>query len=368
MRFFDFFPWHIKNENQSELATQILLFTTSWRMPLIFFVSGAGTYFAIKSRKENFISDRIKRLIVPFLFGILILIPPQKFYEYIFNGGDVLSYFSFLRIYPSQLAAADIEWNLSWFGHIGYHIWYLPYLFVQTILLLPIFKLIMKTEGRKNRHLNWSMNLPVLFITLVLINIILRPHFPQYLNWADFFHFLLFFYLGFSFVPFREKFQITLNKYRYPLLIIAISTSILTHYFALSGSYMIKWIGSPDYSWDYAGFMVIRNINSLAWVLLLLHFSIKFLDRKNKYLMSLNESILPVYLLHQTFIVMAGYYIVQLDIGIIPKYLIILFIISLMIYITYKIIKSVNGLRFLFGMKKKPENGLFNVKRKNLLK
>ena len=49
MRFFDFFPWHIKNQTQSELATQIFLFTTSWRMPLIFFVSGAGTYFAILS-------------------------------------------------------------------------------------------------------------------------------------------------------------------------------------------------------------------------------------------------------------------------------------------------------------------------------
>lgn len=121
-RFFDFFPWHVKNEIQSEFVTQVFLFTTSWRMPLIFFVSGAGTYFAMKSKRDKFVPNRVRRLIIPYLFGMLLLIPPQKYYEYIFYNNTAISFLSFLEIYPGQLASANLGFNLIWFGLIGYHI------------------------------------------------------------------------------------------------------------------------------------------------------------------------------------------------------------------------------------------------------
>ncbi|MEL6191770.1 MAG: acyltransferase family protein, partial [Bacteroidota bacterium] len=167
LRFFDFFPWHVKNEEQSEFLTQIFLFTTSWRMPLIFFVSGAGTYFAMKSRKEAFMKDRYKRLIIPFIFGVLLLIPPQKYFEYLFYGGELMSYGSFLTIYPSRLLESLGTFNLGWIGLMGYHIWYLPYLFVQTLIMLPIFKYFQKRES----SLQFSQTgLWALFPIIVIIN------------------------------------------------------------------------------------------------------------------------------------------------------------------------------------------------------
>ena len=43
IRFFDFFPWHVKNADQSILASIIVGFTHSWRMHLIFFISCDNT-------------------------------------------------------------------------------------------------------------------------------------------------------------------------------------------------------------------------------------------------------------------------------------------------------------------------------------
>jgi glucan biosynthesis protein C len=67
---FDQLPWHIKNADQSFVFDLLTFFTHGWRMFLIFLVSGAGTFLAMRSRKGAFVKDRVKRLVVPFLFGI----------------------------------------------------------------------------------------------------------------------------------------------------------------------------------------------------------------------------------------------------------------------------------------------------------
>ncbi|OJJ17053.1 hypothetical protein BKI52_30525 [marine bacterium AO1-C] len=317
-------------------------------MPLIFFVSGAGTYFAMQSRGRTFLMDRFKRLLIPFFFGILILIPPQKYYEYLFNQNTYLSFKAFLQIYPNQLTNANNGWNLTWFGLLGYHIWYLPYLFVQTLFALPLFRWLLK---RKLKEPFLSFHIYWLFIPLILINIILRPFFPQYLHWADFAHFFFFFVLGFYFVKFRQQITPQLLKSLKWFVAIAIITSLLTHYFALFSSYMIKWMDRPDSSWDYIGFLVIRSTNSLAWMWSFVGLFILYFDKKHSILPKLNEAVLPIYLLHQTFIIAFGFYIVKLSWPMFLKFGVILLLSIVAMLFTYTIIKRVKPLRFLFGMK-----------------
>ena len=138
---FDHFPWHIKNEEQNFIFDMLTMFTHGWRMFLIFLVSGAGTWFAMRSRKDAFVKDRIKRLIIPFLFGILLIIPPQRFYEWIMFRDFTGSFLDFLTLYPFQQLDANMGSSLLlWFGHLGTHIWYLPFLFVMTVFALPLLK------------------------------------------------------------------------------------------------------------------------------------------------------------------------------------------------------------------------------------
>lgn len=350
-RFFDYFPWHIKNPDQSEWFTQFVIFTTSWRMPLIFFVSGAGTFFALRSAGTSFVNERLKRLIVPYIFGILVLIPPQKYLEFLHYGGGPLSYYAFLGMYPGQLIEPDIGINLVWLGHVAYHIWYLAYLFVMTMLLLPLLRwLSQKPAMTSPLKPGWGQ-LGWLFIPLVIINVALRPSFPDYLDWADFFHYLYFFLLGYVFTRNRVILTEWVSANLGVFITIAVLTSLATHYFALFTELMVKWTSAPDNSADFRGFVALRSINALAWVLVLLGLAIRYLNRNHRLLAPLGEAVLPVYILHQTIIVAIGYFVVQWSIGIPGKAVFILLSSSLLMVAGFLVVRRVRALRFLFGMK-----------------
>lgn len=63
---------------------------------------------------------------------------------------------------------------------------------------------------------------------------------------------------------------------------------------------------------------------------------------------------MPFYILHQTVIITIGYYVVQWDLSIASKYLVISTSSFIVIMLFYEIlIKRVNIFRFLFGMKTK---------------
>ena len=96
----------------------------------------------------------------------------------------------------------------------------------------------------------------------------------------------------------------------------------------------------------------IQIISSYTWVLFFFGLSQRKLNLKNKYLNSLNTGILPFYILHQTVIIVIGFYVVSLDLNILSKFSIILTTSLISTILLYQIIRRVNALRFVFGMKK----------------
>ena len=322
LRLFDFIPFHIKNAEQSELLMQFFLFSTSWRMPLVFLVSGAGTYFAMRSKKGRFVIQRLKRLIIPFVFGIVLLIPPQKYFEYVFQTNNYINYFSYLADYPETIASSNIGFNLGWSGYIGHHIWYLVYLFIQTIILIPFFKWVNKFSDKIFNVTGYKLLLH-LFIPIIVINIALRPYFSSYLDWADFLHFMFFFILGFILVKFRQHLTNSIRQLWRPILAIAFITSIIQHYLALFTDNMVKWYMTPNYHLDYIGFVALRTINSLSWVLLVYIAANKYFSRNSTLLPKLNEAVLPIYLIHQTIIIIIGFYVIEWSLSIELKFIII---------------------------------------------
>jgi fucose 4-O-acetylase-like acetyltransferase len=74
-RFFDHDGWHVKN-NQLNLGMSVFVgFLVQWIMPIFFILSGKSTYFALTFRKGGqYIQERFRRLIVPLIFGIFVLI------------------------------------------------------------------------------------------------------------------------------------------------------------------------------------------------------------------------------------------------------------------------------------------------------
>jgi surface polysaccharide O-acyltransferase-like enzyme len=80
--FFVYWGWHVKNNELTEVLEIPMEWLHLWRLPLLFFISGVGVSFAMKSKTASaFIGERSKRLLIPLLFGVLVIVPPQVYFE-----------------------------------------------------------------------------------------------------------------------------------------------------------------------------------------------------------------------------------------------------------------------------------------------
>jgi hypothetical protein len=78
----------------------------------------------------------------------------------------------------------------------------------------------------------------------------------------------------------------------------------------------------------------------------------KFLNFNNKVLAYCNEAVLPFYILHQTMILVIGFFVIQWRLGIMLKYVIISSTSLVLIMAIYQLlIRRFRVTRFLFGMK-----------------
>ena len=131
--------WHVKSAAASSTIEPLMMLTAPWRMGLLFLVSGAATQFML-GRGGRFVRPRSRRLLWPLLFGMLVVVPPQSYYEVVTKLAYAGSYADFLRLYLSGYHAfcrgTDClslpTWN---------HLWFLPYLWAYTMLGWALWKL-----------------------------------------------------------------------------------------------------------------------------------------------------------------------------------------------------------------------------------
>ena len=148
--FFVPWGWHIKNNVIYEWFAVPMYFLNQWRIPILFVISGMGTYYALGKRsRKQFSRERLRRLGFPLLIGMLLIVPPQVYIERIAHAQFTGGYFDF---WPSQaFTPVYPEGNLSW-----HHLWFLPYLLIFSLILVPIFYRLRKNP--QNRFTNWIRN------------------------------------------------------------------------------------------------------------------------------------------------------------------------------------------------------------------
>jgi peptidoglycan/LPS O-acetylase OafA/YrhL len=118
------------------------------------------------------------------------------------------------------------------------------------------------------------------------------------------------------------------------------------------------WIQWPDPS--PAGMVVYRALtvlNGWCWLMAIFGFARKYLNFSNGFLKYANEAVYPFYILHQTIIICIAYYMINWQMSIALKFFIIsssMFLLTLFLYEC--IIRRVNFLRVLFGLKWKAKS------------
>ncbi len=346
-RFFDMFDdWHVKNATTSMAPTVLIAFLGQWIMPIFFVLAAAGTYYALKFRSAiQYVQERTKRLLIPLVFGMLVIVVPQAYFEVV-SHTHVTS-ISYLQFYPQFLGRLS---QLPW-----YHLWFLAYLFAFSLITLPVFRGSRIDEDIDSRLAivfarPWIF-LPFLVFLLAFVNIILNPQ-SFWGNtgsggWNIIAYFLFFVsgYLIFS----SPRIMETVKKLSWVALAAGIVTLVtIVLFFIEPLADEEKCFGTTT----FAVARIVQGLNSWLWILAILGIGSRFLNRNSKFLDYSNEAVLPFYILHQTVIISVGFYVVQWNIGIPAKYAIISstsFIIIMAIY--ELLIRRVNALRFLFGMK-----------------
>ncbi|MFJ5762060.1 acyltransferase family protein [Neobacillus sp. NPDC093182] len=137
--FFRPWAWHVKN-NQTDpvYITAISLFMSAWLMPIFFAVSGINSYYALQKRTgSQYMMERLARLGIPLLFGVMVLTPPQIYMERVSHGQFTGSFFNW---YPHYFDGVYLDIGGSGnFAFVGLHLWYLLVLLVFSFITLPVF-------------------------------------------------------------------------------------------------------------------------------------------------------------------------------------------------------------------------------------
>lgn len=350
MPFIAEWDWHLKNKETSYLVLECNYFVSRWRMPILFFISGIGTIFVLNQKSiGHFIWQRTKRLLIPLLFGMLMIVPSQVYFERIYKGTN---YSSYLDFYPSIFTTTIYpEGNLSW-----HHLWFIAYLFVYSLLVIPLILLFKSNKGITfTNKVAGSTNKfgMIMFGVILVLAGFLYFKFPNENHafvddWAGFTKYFLYFIFG-AFIGINPVFWKNLENNRKLNLKIAFFSMLVINY--------IRWNDKePVWAVDTSNalFLSLLALSAWFWVISFLGYAKKYLNFTNKFLKFSNEAIYPFYILHQTFIVMIAYYVIQLEDNILSKYLfltLVAFILSLGFYVF--LIKPYNAIRFLFGMKSK---------------
>jgi hypothetical protein len=348
---FDLTAWHIKNAEQSVIVTFFIAFMFPWGMPFFFLLAAAGSVLALRRRTaRQFARERFYRLLLPFIAGSLLLMPVMLFFEWRHKLQTGVLTSSFVAFVLDR----NVGFTPIWFGALGYHLWFLGFLFSFSLLCLPIFLWLKGDVGRRLTirfaslcERRGALLLPV--IPLAIVRLALHPFFPQEHNWADFCVQMAFFLLGY--VLFSEQAFLVAIRRDWRIHLgggIGAATAALTN----AASMGTLDLQAPPRTLLDVLFWILISIDSWCWTLFLLFIGMRYLDDTNKYLEYGQDAILPFFIFHQPIIIVLAYYAVQWQASLVVKLLFVVigsFCVTLGIY--EFLIHRVAPLSRLFGMK-----------------
>jgi peptidoglycan/LPS O-acetylase OafA/YrhL len=342
----------LKNDRTSMAMTVSAGFLFFWIMPLFFFLAGASAKFALDVRTSlQFLRERFLRLIIPYIAGVLILIPPMV---YITGLSHSWIHCSFLAYYPQFFKNLNFVGSLGFLSTLGGHLWFLPFLFLISLLTLNLFLYLRTPSGQtpisKIASLCERYGLLTLFIIpVVLIHLAFKVGFGTY-GWRNLLYFLPFYVLGFVVFSNKRFAQMIERKTLTALLVGILCFAFLaTIYVAGFGE---KLETNPSWSALFVLYSVIRSLNVLAWIFFVMGIGIKFMNRTNSFYGYAVEIVLPFYILHYAVIRLVTFYVVRWHTGIAVKFLSLAVASLILIIVLYDVlIRRLNIMRFLFGMK-----------------
>ena len=353
MYYVDGWAWHLKSPHAAAWLQSPMRILNLWRMDLVFLVSGLALAILLgRSAPGALLRQRSWRLLLPLAFGMAVVVPFQPYAQALANGATGPGFGEFLLRYftggPWPKGAFDgsdvgVTWN---------HLWYLPYLWVYTVLAVVLLR--SRPAQRLQRTFlalrGWRLVLlPVL--PLAAWSVLLWPHFPPTRDlvrdgWLHAVYFTLFLY-G-CWIGTDAGWWDAVRRRRWPLLAGAGAALGLT---------LLLRLGLPPAGPSPWRLAVRLASDAYLWltILAILGWAHQHLNRPWPWLRWSNESVYPWYVLHQTVLVVAIFWLAPLALGPVVEPLLLVAATIAGCWAITAVVRRVRWLRPLFGLGPRPQ-------------
>ncbi|HEX2559944.1 acyltransferase family protein [Phenylobacterium sp.] len=336
------YDWHIQSTHRFGWMEGALLLSSPWRLTLLFLVSGAALRFMTRRRTAGEVaSARMERLLPPLIFGTLVLIPPQSFIEATDKG-----------FWSGDLA----HWWLQEFSPAGLsdgvpvnHLWFLVYLTAYTLAVVPLMAR-PQLSARLGDALETSLRgwgvLLVPIVYLVVVRLLIYPWIgvTNRLTWDWYNHAQSFgaFLFGYLLVG-RQSVWDSLERLRGTSLALAAGALGVMVAQAMHPGGGAFWGVPQNIAYGFAQWLVIAAV---------LGFASRHLRNANTPLLTyLTNAVFPMYLAHQTILVVAVW---LLKPALLPAGLEALILVAVTLggsLLVYEVVRRIPFIRPIWGLK-----------------
>jgi len=342
--------WHVKSVYASPLAEPFMSMVNPWRLALLFFISGVAIRFATDKTDSlgRFARSRLVRLGLPVLFGIYVWVMPQTYYQ-LRQSGEFTG--SLLDFYPAYVS---IEQSFSTITPTWNHLWYLVYVLAYILIILPLLPWLRRIPQSRFWQALVSRPVAVVAVTIlpfVVVETWLVPLYPTTHafvgDWANHAHRFMIFLIGF-FVAKDPAFWRSVDKAWKVAPLLAIAAWLTLGNAQSVAQWLQQFLPGTGVR------LVLSYVGILyAWscMLTLLGAGQRYLNRESPVLRYLTSAIFCYYVLHQTIIVVAGYYLTDLRLGAMPEFLLLMLVTVAGCAGGYEVIRRIPGLGILMGVR-----------------
>jgi glucans biosynthesis protein C len=313
-----------------------------WRMDLLFMVSGAATALMLKAGATgDLMRRRSKFLLLPLLCGMVLIVPPQSYFEVVQKFGYNGDYLSFLKLYFGWYKGFCLNskclilptWN---------HLWFLPYLWLYTLVLWLIVRTSpssLNVSAQFTEKLLAGVRLAMVPIAVIFVlRITLFARYPStHAMWGDWFNHAMYFGMFVTGAVFaaQPRLWLGLITWRWPALLAAL------------GCWAVLVGIRPSRPLEH---LVVAT---MQWGALVAAFGFaqRLLNVDTPLRQSLTQAVFPVYIFHQTVIIIFSQILLPWQwTPAVEGSVLVLFTFALS-YAGYEAVRRVQFLRPWFGLR-----------------
>ncbi len=339
-------PWLINDPGGGRALEPILLAVNRWRLPLLFFVSGAAAALSLRRRSwGEFARERADRLFLPLGVGVYLVCPPQTYLSLLVHGHPI----SYLELYRSILLPAPAG-TANWM-----HLWFVGYVLVFSIVGMPLLMLIRSRAGTRalaaavRACARWRPAIYLMVVPSALVAGLLGPRWPVTYDlvsdWANLCAGLILFLWGFALASSTAWLELITARRR-EFLWVGLGVAAL-FFAARAVGLAERW---PDGA-QTAFWSIVNSAYAVTWILALVGHARARLTRPSAWLRAANQAVYPFYILHQTVTVAAVYLLLPWSVTYWVKLPLVVAATFLVSWATYEVIRHTRWLRPFFGLR-----------------